>query len=393
MIRVLCLDIEGGYGGSSRSLFESVRHLGRDKISAEVWCRRQGPIQPRYAELGVPCRVTPDMPHVSSLPRLSRNLYAYGRAAIRMPRSATFRRELAAALDERFDVVHFNHEGLFLLARWLRPRARVPFTMHIRTNLVNTPFARWQTRTIARAIDHLVFITENERENFERLGGRPQHATVIYNSVELTNGLVSPHPEIPQDGRFKVACMGNYAWERGQDRLVSIARSLARVGRRDVVFVVAGNMRLPRSLPGELGAAARAGGTLVDYVQRSGVGEMFHFLGHVSEPERVFAASDLSVRPSRGDDPWGRDVLETLAAGRPIVAAGTYDRFIEDGITGVLRPAFDADSFARAIIDLADDRARCAALGRAGRERVRELCNGPARSAELLNLWQDVARA
>ena len=46
-MRVLCLDIEGGYGGSSRSLYESIRHLPKG-VTCEVWCRRAGPIQAQY---------------------------------------------------------------------------------------------------------------------------------------------------------------------------------------------------------------------------------------------------------------------------------------------------------------------------------------------------------
>ena len=78
-LRVLCLDIEGGYGGSSRSLFESIRHLDRDRVSPEVWCGREGPIQVRYRALDVPCR-TVSWPRYSALPRLSRNLLGWGRA-------------------------------------------------------------------------------------------------------------------------------------------------------------------------------------------------------------------------------------------------------------------------------------------------------------------------
>ncbi len=85
-MNVLCLDIEGGYGGSSRSLFESISNMP-DDISVEVWCRRAGPVQEKYAAIGITCRVMPDMPHISSLPRLSRNLYAYSRFALSWPGS------------------------------------------------------------------------------------------------------------------------------------------------------------------------------------------------------------------------------------------------------------------------------------------------------------------
>ena len=77
-LRVLCLDIEGGYGGSSRSLWEFLRHIDRPRIEVEVWCRRAGPAQDRYKAEGIATRVTPDMPTVSALPKFTRNLLVFG---------------------------------------------------------------------------------------------------------------------------------------------------------------------------------------------------------------------------------------------------------------------------------------------------------------------------
>ena len=391
-VRILCLDPEGGYGGSSRSLYQSLRFLDNDRVQAEVWCRRAGPIQPLYDAIGVPVRVRPDMPTASSLPRLSRNLYVYGLALWEHLRARAFCRELAEETGKRFDLVHFNHEGLFLLARWLRRQTRVPLTMHIRKSLTDTAFARWQLRTAGRVADYVVFITENERARFREFGGRAL-GTVIYNIAAPSEGPVEPHPQVPSDGRFKVACLSNYSWYRGTDRLVEVAGALAAAGHRgDVLFVVAGEMSLSRSLPGALGRIGRRGGTLADYAAERGVSDMFLFLGHVSEPERVLAASDALAKPTREDNPWGRDIIEALAAGKPVLTVGSWDTFVTDGQTGILQEAFDAEALARAIVRLADDRGLAARLGAAGRERVMRLCNGPERAAELLAVWESLAK-
>ncbi|MEE9210492.1 MAG: glycosyltransferase family 4 protein [Kiloniellales bacterium] len=390
-LRVLCLDIEGGHGGSSRSLFESVRYLDRDQVQAEVWCRREGPAQAHYAALDVPCRVVSGLPKVSSLPRLSRNLLVYAGFTRDFLRAGAFRRSLAREVNARFDRVHFNHEGLFLLARWLRPRTEVPLTMHIRTKVPDTPFARWQTRTISRGLDHLVFITENEEEHHRALGGTAP-GTVIYNAITLPDGRVSPHPAVPDDRRFKIASLSNYSWLRGTDRLVDVAETLAALGRRDFLFVAAGEMSLSRSLPGALGKIGRRGGSLKEYVDSRGVGDMFLFLGHVSEPERVLSGCDALAKPTREDNPWGRDILEAFASGKPVLSVGRWDRFVEAGKTGILQRRFNAHALARELVELADDRERCAVMGATGRERVRRLCNGPDRAAELFAVWENVRR-
>ncbi len=389
--RVLCLDIEGGYGGSSRSLYEFVRCL-RNKVSIEVWCRRAGPIEDRYAAIGVPCSVATDMPKVSSLPRCSRNLLVYSQAYWSFWKARPFLVHLLRTVNNRFDLVHFNHEALFLLASWLRRRTNVPFTMHIRTNLWDTSFARWQTRKMSRAVNHFAFITENEQRNFQRLGGWGE-GTVIYNIAEPTEACITPLEAVPKDHRFKIASLSNYSWLRGSDRLVNVAVALAAQGRRDFLFVVAGDIKLPRSLPGELGKVARRGGTLADYASVCGVLDMFLFLGHVSEPESVLAACHVMAKLTREDNPWGRDIIEALAAGRPVLSIGRWDGFVQNGRTGVLYPVFQADGVAQGLIQLADDRGRLNEMAGRAREHVTRLCSGRERAADLLAIWAKLVRA
>jgi glycosyltransferase involved in cell wall biosynthesis len=388
-VKVLCLDIEGGFGGSSRSLFESVRVLAASGVEFEIWCRKQGPVMARYAAIGVRCRHEPDMPHVSSLPRLSRNLVAYGRALLRWPASKAFRHRLLERL-RTVEVLHLNHEGLFLLARWLAPRTQTPIISHVRTHLPATMAARWQYRTLAGAASRLVFITENERDNVARLIGRPPRGAVVCNIALASETGTAPPRGPKRPGRFKVCVLSNYSYMRGIDRLVDVAAELRARGSDAVEFVIAGDMSLSGKLPAPLGAIARRNGTLSDYVEERGLSEMFRFLGHVETPEAVLAACDILAKPTREANPWGRDILEALAAGKPVFSVGTYDRFVEDGVTGFLRPDFDAADWADAILDLASDLARYEEFRGNAVRRANALCNPEDKAAELLQVWQSV---
>ena len=391
-LRVLCLDIEGGFGGSSRSLYESIRHMDRTQAAIEVWCRKDGPVVARYAALGVPCRVEPAMAHWSALPRTSRNLLSLAGFARRHVRSRVFRRHLANEVNTRFDRVHFNHEALFGLAAWLRQQTHIPFTQHVRTNLWPSVFARWQVRALSRVIDAFAFITANEEATFRRHGGRPRAGAVIHNIATLPDPAPTPLPELAADTRFKVACVSAYSWTRGLDRLLDVADTLQRMGRRDVLFVMAGRMSLSRSLPGLLGEIGRQGGTLADAAQARGLCAHFRFLGHVMEPECVLAACNALAKPTREDNPWGRDILEAMAMGLPVFSVGTDATFVEAGVTGVLQSPFDATALAREIVRLADDRDCLRRMGDAARARVATLCDGASRARDLLALWRHAAR-
>ncbi|WP_437687023.1 glycosyltransferase [Sorangium sp. So ce176] len=66
--------------------------------------------------------------------------------------------------------------------------------------------------------------------------------------------------------------------------------------------------------------------------------------------------------------------LEAMAEGLPVVATavGGMAEQVDDGVTGRLVPPGDAEAFAGALVELADDPARRALMGAAGWERARE---------------------
>ena len=135
----------------------------------------------------------------------------------------------------------------------------------------------------------------------------------------------------------------------------------------------------------------RQGLGLPDYAERCGVADMFLFLGHVSDPERVLAGCDALIRLSRRADTWGRDVIEAMAHAKPVIAVGQWDGFVEDRETGVRMKTFDAGLIAAQICGLADHPAQCRKLGQQARIRINHLCDGPGLAAQLLDVWQRVA--
>lgn len=393
MIRVLCIDGEGGWGGSSRSLAKSLQYLDRDAVRAEVWCRREGPIQEVYARLGIPCRIVPQIPASGAVERFSRNLASEALAQIGWLRSKTIKTNLLSRIRE-VDLVHFNLESQWRLACWLRPQHDRAQTMHVRTNPIDNMFARRQSRAAVAAVNRFVFITENERMHFERMVGQAVSGEVIFNIVDRENVNIAPHPAIPMDNRLRVGVLSNFAWQRGVDRLVDVAEAIAERGQRDdIVFIIAGHMHLRGHLEGRLKALGRCGSTFADYVNERGLGDMFVFLGHVSQPEAVYVSCDVLAKPTRLDNPWGRDIIEALAFGRPVISIGTYDCFVENNVTGFLLQSFDPEIWAERLLSLHHDRELCRRLGAAGSERVATLCNGPARAADLLSLWQEAVSA
>ncbi len=388
MLRILCLDIEGGFGGSSRSLYESIRHFPKGTVSVSVICYKAGPIVSKYQEIGVDVSVAEMMPKVSALPKISRNLIAQSLALVGWFRSSRFREKIVTQSQE-FDLIHLNHESLWWLARWLHPRIKIPIVMHIRTNPWPSMFGTIQAKSIVRSTDGIVFITEMEKKTLEGLAGTPVDGTVIHNIVST----LSPDDAPPQESErpYTVCCLSTFTYHRGIDRIVDIAVALKEMGKADSVrFVHCGNMAMTRHEAQILKLPYRTGITLADYAKARDVQSLIDFRGHVSHTNSILLSSDALIKPTREANPWGRDILEGLGAGLPVISFGTYNKFVENGKTGILNPEFDAVQVAKQILTLANNREKSKALGAAGRHRIQELCNGPERAADLLRYWHSV---
>lgn len=383
-MRVLCLDIEGGYGGSSRSLYESIKAITHeDAVDVEVWCKRKGPIQEKYKALGIKVCVEPYMPKITSLAKLSRNAVQYIQWGLELAKARSFLDHLIK-VERDFDVIHLNHESLHHLAKWLKQNMHLPIVMHIRTQPPPGFFARQQAARIAAYVDDCIYISENEKQHWQSLCAAMPEGHVIYNIAELPSLETRT---INNTGVLKVACISNYSWGRGTDRLVDIALCLKNQECTSVHFIVAGKSSLSNSLPGGLGKIARKGGTLSDFANEQGVGRYFTFLGHVPDPENVMKEVDLLIKPTRENNPWGRDVLEALACGCPVISFGEYDVFVETGKTGFLYKQFSAPEIAKLLQAVAEDSSKLIEYGINGRNRIYRLCSARRQGKKLLSVW------
>ena len=99
-----------------------------------------------------------------------------------------------------------------------------------------------------------------------------------------------------------------------------------------------------------LGGEGPEEAALKQVAQRHAVADRVRFLGWRRDVAALMAAADVFVCPSR-HEPLGNVVLEAWAHRLPVVATATAGpaALIEDGESGMLVPAEDADALARAV--------------------------------------------
>ena len=216
-----------------------------------------------------------------------------------------------------------------------------------------------------RAAARIVTVGEGYRRGLVERGVDPARIDVVMNGVD--SGLFHPRAadrglaaRLGVAGRFVVTYCGTIGLAHGLDVVLRAAAALTAHGRRDIVFLLAGDgARLD-----ELRAAAST--ARLDNVVFTGRLERSHV-------PTLLACSDVCLVHLRAADAFASvmpsKIFEGAAMGLPLVLGvrGFARRFVQDAGCGVCIEPEDAHGLARAVVRLADDPALRRRLGEAGR--------------------------
>jgi len=126
-------------------------------------------------------------------------------------------------------------------------------------------------------------------------------------------------------------------------------------------------------------------------VREHELGDRIRFHGYVAEPLRALASCHALLRLTRlRPSPWGRDIIEAMMVGLPIVTVGTFQGYVEDGRNGFVDATFDADQSAAHLIRLCDDGMLRSAMSEANRKKARAMFDAANRAADVAALYRRI---
>lgn len=335
-------------------------------------------------------------------------LALHGRAADRVVRVPTLRREIHPAADGaalvelvrlmrriRPHVVHTHTAKAGVLGRVAARLARVPVVVHTYHGHVFEGYFGSRRarlflsveRAVARRTDCLLAVSGAVRRDLLALGvGQPEQFRVVPLGLDLDRFVASD------------TWRGGLRAELGlppEAPLVGIIARLVHIKAHEVFLRAAA--RVAREVPGSrfvlVGDGERRA-ELETLAMEHGLAGRAHFLGWRRDLERVYADLDVVVLTSRNEG-LPVAVIEAMAAGRPVVATrvGGVADVVEDGVTGHLASSGDAEAVAAAVVDLLLDPKRSQTMGQAGRERVVQRFQTGRLLSDLDGLYRDLLRA
>lgn len=230
------------------------------------------------------------------------------------------------------DVVHTNTAVMPAPALAARLTGR-RHMWHLREFFSEFPgIWKYYQRYIWRLSTTILTISNAVRDQFDaELQGK---CATVYNSLgpgaaDVNHEAALRFRESVGSPEILVGVVGRIKWVRkGQEILVQAAALLAET-YPEARYAIVGSVST-----GNEDHLVRLKALIAEH----GLEEKVIFTGDIKNPRDVFAAFDITVVPSVLPEPFGRVVMESMAAGTPVVGSrcGGIPEQIEDGVTGLL---------------------------------------------------------
>jgi glycosyltransferase involved in cell wall biosynthesis len=347
VISVLFVDHAEAMGGAEHSLLLLFKHLDRQRFDPLLACHG-GPLASEATALGV------EVAHVP-MPRLRGELSAGWRLAQGVGCLAEIIR------SHGIDVVHSNVVRSSIYAALAALRTGKPLVWHVRDILSPGLYVQGMGRLSSRTIA----ISEAVATSLPTW----TRATIIPNGVEWATFQVTGDAStrlrqawhVPADG-FAVGMVGRLSRWKGQADFLRAMRLVRDHYPEAHLVLVGGPIFGDKAFEAEL----------VQLAQTLDVAQWTHFLGQRDDLPDVLAALDILVHCSTEPEPFGRVIIEGMAAGLPVAAYGhgAVPEIVLPGKTGLLVRPEDIDALAQAIMALIASPSDRSSFGIAGRQRA-----------------------
>jgi glycosyltransferase involved in cell wall biosynthesis len=397
-VRVLYVQRPTG-GGSMTGLIDMLRSLDRSVFEPMVLFSAPNDYTRTMRELDVPVRIldphAPPSPLPSSVRRTVAPLRTFTglRELNRLARRDRPRiRRIARLLrEEPVDLVHHNDHPRADRASIIAARlAGLRQVCHVR----NLPdYYPPIDRRLSAWVSHYIYMSDAIEEACRAALRIPREkGSTVYDGFDMADLLAAGEADgaavraelgLPENAPV-ITNIGRIVPWKGHDVFLDAMAEVHRT-HEDARALIVG-----APPPDQKGADYLR--LLRDQAARLGLDGRAVFAGFRADVHRVLAASDVVVHSASRPEPFGRIVVEAMAAARPVVAtgAGGVLEIVTDQVSGLLVPPNDAPAMAGAIRRLLSSPAEARAMGQHAREEARRRFTRERFGQELSEVYRRV---
>ena len=363
---ILYLDSGSGIGGGQRSLLLLLKYLDATRFRSFLGCLGDSMLAAAARKAGHPV-IPLDLPKQHDKGDKVRRFTFDDIMRDLLQLKVIF--QLLWVLEEKqIDLIHANSLAAGLIGGIAAKLYGVPIVMHKR---YATAYGVLD-RLCEKLLDRVILVSEATRWAF----APHSKQTLIYNGVELSALRPPLSPPRWRGGKtlrtdlnldpdaLLIGIVTRITPEKGIHLLIEATAKLK--ASPYIQLLVVGGPYFPKD--------AEYIDSLKVQAEKLGIADRVIFTGFLEDIQAILSLLDVVLLASTIPEACPRTIIEAMAAGVPVIATplgGSKELVTPE--TGLLVPAEDADAFAAAITQLAEDNERRKRMGKACRLRAEQL--------------------
>ena len=368
---ILYLDSGSGIGGGQRSLLLLLKHLDTTRFCSFVGCLGGSMLAAAARKAGH--SVSPlDLPKQHDKGDKVRR-FTFDDIGRDLRQLKVIFQLLAVLADKQIDLIHANSLAAGLIGGVASKLYGIPIVMHKR---YATAYGVLD-RICEALLDRVILVSEATRWTF----APDSKQALIYNGVELSSLQSSSQVERQRNpdpigveplqsdlnldpDALLIGIVTRITPEKGIHTLIEATAKLKVLPA--VQLLVVGGPYFPKD--------AEYIDSLKVQTEKLGITDRVIFTGFLEDTDAILSLLDVVLLASTIPEACPRTIIEAMAAGVPVIATplgGSKELVTPE--TGILVPPEDADAFAEAITQLAEDAERRERMGEACRLRAEHL--------------------
>jgi glycosyltransferase involved in cell wall biosynthesis len=358
---------DGTAGGSYQCLFDIARSLDPMRFTPVALFYQNNRFVERLREIGIRTLVW-ERERMRERPIVGRLRRARQVAAL----LGAIARRIRLLRSERIELLHLNDAPGVGFDDWL-PAARlvrIPVLTHARGRFEMPRRRVWHP--LVRGFDAVVAISRDIEQSLVAKGIPAERIVQIYDGIDTAAVRAHGKRDVAEVRRelgvepddILVAMVGHLRPWKGQDVTLEAVQRLGPALRRRLKIVFVGGV-------GHGNEAYAAG--LRETITRQGLDATVSLLGERTDAPAIMQASDIVLHASTKPEPFGLVVVEGMALGRAVVAAGIGGPAeVVTPESGLLFDPTRPETLAAALESLAADPEKRRQLGEGGRRRAED---------------------
>jgi len=372
---VLFIDHTSRLGGAQISMMELMKGLDRKRFSPILACPGKGPLTELAEQNGIEvhCLPVPDI-------RKTINPFKLALYLLMILRGAAS----AAALIKKTNasLLHCNTAVAGMYGGPAAKFRRIPCVFHMR-DIYSDRKVRAVVGLTARFFATRVIAISGA------VAASYRGSEVVYNGVDLdefkrpdgSRDRIRKDFGVP-DGAMLIGTIGQIVPWKGQDILLRALPAVIK-GFPGLKCLIVGDVMFKADLPFRR--------KLIKLSENLGISKNVVFTGFRGDVPDLLGAMDVFVLSSFSE-PFGRVIIEAMAAGVPVVAAraGGVPEIIDDGQDGILVKPGDTRELAGSVARLLGDNLERQRLARAAAKKVGSRFSIGKHVGSVERVWEDL---